>query len=671
MRRLTIVTACICALTACLPAGAEGATRWTLRGAGWGHGIGMSQFGAYGYARHGFNYRDILTHYYRGTRIERRSPTLVRVLLQANRSSVTFTGATRAGERRLKEKSVYRATRSGPNVVLRSSSGRTLQTFADVIPVTGEETVRLLGKAGNGVTNGYYRGEIDIRTAAGSGLNAINTLGIENYVQGVVPAESPPIWPLQALAAQAVAARTYALAHRGQFEAEGYDLCATPKCQVYSGLSAEDPLTNGAVEATRGLVLASGGVFADALFISTCGGRTENVENVFIGEPAPYLVSVECAELSTAPLAGARVRSAPASGRSGLEWRGYVLDRHAPRRRGGRAGLVSTAQAWAGIEGRAVTPASLSASDVYPAIIAAFDLASARAVHVLPREQRYYSEPPPATGRLSGAARDAYAFLLRFRFGAGEPLPAADGRISEEEYSGLLLSGALRLLGVSEGSGRFLSREASNVWVKTTEGRFGLPVDPDLPLARRVGDRWFVSGALNLRAGDRLRWWKRGSRVRALWVEVDAAGPSFERESAWTEWVRRVSGRELARRMSGRVAGTEVRDLVVTKRSPTGRVTELRAVTDATEITLQGFDLRQALEVPEMLFTFSRARGPQGEREFVFLGRGWGHGVGLCQNGAFGMALAGSTYDAILRHYYRGIEIVPASTVKATPATLR
>lgn len=292
MRRLTIVTACICALAACLPAGAEGATRWTLKGAGWGHGIGMSQFGAYGYARHGYSYRDILTHYYTGTRIERRTPTLVRVLLQANRSSVVFTGATRAGERPLKERSVYRATRSGPNVVLRSASGRRLETFADVIPVTGEETVRLLGKAGNGVTNGYYRGELDVRTAAGSGLNAINTLGIENYVQGVVPAESPPIWPLQALAAQAVAARTYALAT--SVNGKGFDQYPDTRSQVYRGYNGETASTNNAVAATRGEVVTYNGSIVVTFFFSTSGGFTENVENVFAGsDPRPWLKGVE------------------------------------------------------------------------------------------------------------------------------------------------------------------------------------------------------------------------------------------------------------------------------------------------------------------------------------------------------------------------------------------
>src|SRR5205085_3623730 len=150
----------------------------------------------------------------------------------------------------------------------------------------------------------------------------------------------------------------------------------------------------------------------------------------------------------------------------------------------------------------------------------------------------------------------------------------------EEEYAGLLVSAAIRLLGVTEGSGRFLSREGSNLWVKVPEGRQGLPVDPDLPIARRVGDLYYPTSSLTLRPGDRLRWWKRGSQVLGLWVEMEADGPVPERESAWTEWVRRVPARELARRMSGRVAGTEVLEIEVTRRSPAGRAIEMRVRTD-------------------------------------------------------------------------------------------
>jgi stage II sporulation protein D len=240
--------------------------------------------------------------------------------------------------------------------------------------------------------------------------------------------------------------------------------------------------------------------------------------------------------------------------------------------------------------------------------------------------------------------------------------------MTEEEYGGLLMSVSMRLLGVTEGSGRFVSRDGSNLWVKTSDGRQGLPVDPDVPLARRVGAQYWPAGVLTLRPGDRLRWLRAGPRVLALWVELEADGPNAERDSAWTEWVRRVPARELARRMSGRIAGTEVREVTVTRRAPSGRAIEMRVRTDQAEAVFKRFELRQAVEMPEMLFTVSKMEGADGQAEFLFLGRGWGHGVGLCQNGAFGMALAGETYDRILRHYYTGIDIVQGKDVKAPAA---
>jgi stage II sporulation protein D len=286
-----IAGACALMLAASPPAGAEGATRWSLKGAGWGHGVGLSQFGAYGYARHGFGYRDILAHYYTGTRIDRRAPSIVRVLLQANRSAVAFTGATRAGDRQIQETSVYKVTRSGPNVVLRSTTGRRLATYSDVISVAGGTTLRLLGKAGNGITNGLYRGVLDVRTATGSGLNAINTLDIENYLQGVVPSESPPIWPFDALAAQAVAARSYALATN--VGGKGFEQYPDTRSQVYRGFNAETASTDNAVGSTRGQVLTYNGRLIVAYFFSTSGGYTENVENVFSGsDPKPWLQGV-------------------------------------------------------------------------------------------------------------------------------------------------------------------------------------------------------------------------------------------------------------------------------------------------------------------------------------------------------------------------------------------
>jgi stage II sporulation protein D len=516
-----------------------------------------------------------------------------------------------------------------------------------------------------------YRGSLRVLVNPRGTLNVVNRVDLEEYLLGVVPAEMGPrrFDAIEALKAQAVAARTYAMAHRGQFDAEGYDLCATPKCQVYGGVPVEDPLSQAAVDGTRGLVLAYQGQYADALFVSTCGGRTENVENVFSGGPVPYLVSVACGELPEVEVLGAALpRGTLRDPRTALEWRGYVLRRQAPRRSAVRAASLETARRWAGVATASdpPPPGRLSPSAVYPSLLAAFGLTEARGLQLLPRDEAYYGEQPSAVPGLTGSARTAYEFLLRFRFAGSASLPPPDRELREEEYEGLLFSIALRLGGVTEGSGRFLEREGANLWVKTAEGRQGIPVDPDVPLSRRIGDLYWVSRSLTLRPGDHLRWWKYGSRVVGLWVDMESEGPTFERGSAWTEWVRRVSARELARRMAGRVAGNEVRSLTVTKRSPSGRAIEMRVKTDLAEATFQRFDVRQAVEMPDMLFTVSRVQGPGNEAEFVFLGRGWGHGVGLCQNGAFGMALAGATYDAILRHYYTGIDIVTASSIAAT-----
>jgi peptidoglycan hydrolase-like amidase len=518
-----------------------------------------------------------------------------------------------------------------------------------------------------GVDGVAYRGSVRVLVNPRGLLNVVNRVDLEEYLYGVVPAEMGPkrFDAIEALKAQAVAARTYALAHRGQFDGEGYDICPGPKCQAYGGAGVEDPLSTAAVDGTRGLVLAWQNQFADALFVSTCGGVTENVENVFSGGPVPYLVSVPCGELPTVEIAGAAVPREGAEPRSALAWRGYALRRSLPKKTAApRAASLQASQRLAGVPARGAPPSKLTPAAVYPSLIEDFDLTEAKALHLTPPDERYYAERPSAVRGLGDPARSAYEFLVRFRF-AGDLLPPADRELTEEEYGGLLLSVAMRVLGVTEGSGKFVSREGSNLWVKAADGRQGLPVDPDVPFARRIGSTWWPAGTLTLRPGDRLRWLRAGPRVLALWVDMEADGPEAERDSAWTEWVRRVPARELARRMAGRIAGTEVREITVTRRAPSGRAIEMRVKTDQAEASFKRFELRQAVEMPEMLFTVTKVEGADGAAEFVFLGRGWGHGVGMCQNGAFGMALAGETYDRILRHYYTGIDIVQASGVPA------
>ena len=284
------VTLIVLTLAAAYPAGA--AERWSVRGAGWGHGIGMSQWGAYGYAQHGASHREILSHYYRDTQIGSAPAGAVRVLLQPNRPVIYFRHATLAGDHPLAEGSGYRATREGNNVVLRSSSGRRLASFPEVMRVVGGKHVRLMGRAQNGVRDGLYRDHLEIRAASGSGLNAINAVDLDDYLLGVVPSESPASWPAAALEAQAVAARSYALA--SNVNGKGFDQYADTRSQVYRGYLGETPSTNAAVAATANEVVTYKGAIATTFFFSTSGGHTENVENVFTGgSPKPWLKGVD------------------------------------------------------------------------------------------------------------------------------------------------------------------------------------------------------------------------------------------------------------------------------------------------------------------------------------------------------------------------------------------
>jgi hypothetical protein len=148
-----------------------------------------------------------------------------------------------------------------------------------------------------------YRGYLEIALNGSGSLTVTNVVNLEDYLMGVVPAElSPDAFPeKEALKAQAIAARTYAVKRLGQYASEGYDICATPACQVYRGYAAERPLSNAAVAETAGEVLTFDGKMVDALYTSTCGGRTENAENVF-SQKEPYLVSRACALESRAPL---------------------------------------------------------------------------------------------------------------------------------------------------------------------------------------------------------------------------------------------------------------------------------------------------------------------------------------------------------------------------------
>ncbi|HEY6781419.1 MAG TPA: SpoIID/LytB domain-containing protein, partial [Thermoleophilaceae bacterium] len=278
MRRLALTFTLVSLLVAGPTAGA--ATRHVVKGAGFGHGIGMSQYGAYGYALKGSTYKPILAHYYEGTSMTTAPSRLVRVMLQPNDPYIRVAGATRVGGRALKPGSTYVTRASGSGVAVRASSGKLVARFPGAVRFTSSSgMLRLLGPALNSVRDGRYRGAIEVRP--GGGVSAINVIELDLYVKGVVAGEMPSSWPLEALKAQAVAARTYALATRKTTGT--FDQYPDTRSQVYRGVTGESVRSNQAVDDTAAQILTYAGVPAVTYYHSTSGGHTEDVQNSFLG----------------------------------------------------------------------------------------------------------------------------------------------------------------------------------------------------------------------------------------------------------------------------------------------------------------------------------------------------------------------------------------------------
>jgi SpoIID/LytB domain protein len=280
------LTALALGLLLCAAPNANAAVTWVVKGHGFGHGVGMSQYGAYGYARHGKDYRFILGHYYSGTSLGRLTAArIVRVLLDISPGDIGFSGARSACGRALDPERLYEAHRNGSSVKLRSVTGMPLADCGRKLRAAGNGSIAIAGL-------GTYRGVLEVvPTASDAGsLNAINALPVDQYVKGVIPNESPSEWPQAALRAQAVAARSFALS--SGVDGNGFDLYSDTRSQVYEGLASETAATNVAADTTRGEVVTYRGEIAQTYFSACSGGHTESVENVFFGPAVSYLVGV-------------------------------------------------------------------------------------------------------------------------------------------------------------------------------------------------------------------------------------------------------------------------------------------------------------------------------------------------------------------------------------------
>ena len=506
----------------------------------------------------------------------------------------------------------------------------------------GGGSVRVQGKR--------WRGRVLVYVNDRGRLNLINELPVEEYLRGVVPSEMGPIQynQVEALKAQAVAARTYTLRNLGEFAREGYDICATPRCQVYKGMEVEHPLSDRAVAETAGQVLLFQGQLADTLYSSTCGGHTEDVPVIFPLKQEPYLRGVPCMEAGFAYIPGSlppgqpfpegmtRALLPPASGASPpaalsarLEHLALLAGLPVPRERLG----------------------SLDRREVQRFVAYAFDLVLDARLFLAAEDIKYLLQDPPKNWSEEDLRRAAY--LIKSGLMTG-PL---DQPLSEDEVEGMLLALAEMLQIVRREDASFLSLDQNRLVVRSKEDET-YDVPAQLATFRRRGESLRSTSALALLPGDHLTLFWQGDRLLAAVQEVDLDGVAFDRSSPYSSWTRFRTDSQLAKQVNQRFPGVGFRDLEILSRGGSGRVGKIRIHGEGDQIVeVEGLAIRWTLDVPDTLFTAKRLAPKNQEAGWLFTGKGFGHGVGMCQVGAYGMAQRGHSYKDILTHYYTGVEL--------------
>ncbi|MCL1838182.1 MAG: SpoIID/LytB domain-containing protein [Propionibacteriaceae bacterium] len=274
----------------------------TIVTSGWGHGIGMSQYGAYGAAKAGLSFTQILNFYYPGTTQAKLSASeKIDVLIsKANDEKLYFypaSGVTitdTSGKKKVlpvgTKYTLWRIHRSGTQRLLyyKNDLGKYVKYDSGLsatkewfVSNTKTNTVKLLLP---GSVKRTYRGEMTLRFS-GNGAVVVNRVLMEDYLRSVVPAEMPASWSLEAVKAQAVAARSYAARYKKNLNGKKpYDICDTTSCQAYTGISVEHANTDKAIKQTAGVILKYKDTIAYTMFSSSNGGYTAKGDY-------PYLVA--------------------------------------------------------------------------------------------------------------------------------------------------------------------------------------------------------------------------------------------------------------------------------------------------------------------------------------------------------------------------------------------
>ncbi|MFL6374920.1 MAG: SpoIID/LytB domain-containing protein [Pyrinomonadaceae bacterium] len=535
--------------------------------------------------------------------------------------------------------------------------------------------VRLNGKA--------YRGKIEVFVNSRGTLTVVNVVPLEDYLLGVVPAELG-LPQLEAEKAQAVAARTYAIANIGAYGKQGFDMVPTIWSQVYNGVSIETAMGTRAVNETRGIVATYQGKPIMAYFTSTCGGRTEDGGNIF-DKGEPYLKGVECSIeghrhfdpfMVKTVRTPARVRDAAnldlvrlmsifASNGfylSTAEMTDYWFD-EPPN--------VSEVSNWlnqlAGkfgkpfpnVDKNTVKPAELAhvlAGFIYAPNYAdtlltdsdvnyllAFDDASE-----VPKERRadiaallrdgYFTLHPDLTIKPNKSfTRAEMLRVIRQIFDKKKWMPDMQTGEAKSSVNGMLV-------------------------LKSGKSERQVPIKPDVFLFRQFGTTMYPVKEAALVGGEQVAYeLDPTGAVKYLEIKPTESPTTADRMSPWEYWNKTLSSSEVQSRLSRYVRGIgTLIDVNVKKVGYSRRPIELEIVGSNGVKTLAGGKIRSALRLPEQLFVMNKRYSGTTAVSYTFTGRGWGHGVGMCQYGAFGMAKMGIKYDEIIKHYYTGVELTRA-----------
>jgi stage II sporulation protein D len=477
-----------------------------------------------------------------------------------------------------------------------------MSTHIRIQPPAANRPVRLQ------VDDRTYRGIVEVFGNARNTFTIVNELPLEEYLLGVVPNELSPLTfgELEALKAQAVAARTYLVKNMGQYRGEGYDICDTDACQVYFGAGTEDPLATRAVNETRGVIATYNGQPINAFYSSTCGGRTEASENIF-EEKLPYLVSVLCQHKHPDP-------KKFSTSRTPTDFRSAVLS---------VAGVAnySDARRFLGISGSG-EPASTNVAQLapfvrrtfYPGVKTSSDLEFLVEQGILPG---------------SGAANrsDVLYRLIEKKSGF-------------EWQQGVLISW----------NGQTMKLAVNN---QPTEFRLG----PDAPIFFRMGEERTPMKEGGWIGGELMEFRAVNGVIQMLVYRRNFVNSTADRYSRLALWQTRRTKQEIETAFRPLNLG-EIRGIRVLERGPSERPVSTEITGARGKTTVRALRLRSLLGLRDSLFYFDEERNARGDLlGITFYGSGWGHGVGMCQVGAYGMALDGARYEEILKTYYTGIEL--------------